>query len=226
MLGLELSVFKSVFYPYQNVVENKDVEELTLRRSIQFRFSEQNRFREYPLIVFDFETTGLDFNNDQIIEFGAIKYVGFKPVDQFSTLVSTKIPITDTIERLTGIKAEMLVGKPSIKEILPRFLNFIEGSVLVAHNASFDMGFLRAECLRQAIDIEWPVFCTLKMAREYLTQLERKSLDALAQYYGFDFEARHRSIGDIKVTASVLEELLSEEGKHLQTWFDLTPFRV
>lgn len=225
MLGLEFSVFKSIFYPYQASDENID-ETLTLRRTIQFRLPEQSPFRGYPLVVFDFETTGLDPNHDQIIEIGAIKYIDMKPVDQLSTLIKTDIPITEVIEKLTGINAEMLRGQPSIKEVLPRFLNFIEGSLLVAHNASFDMSFLRSECQRQGIDIEWPAFCTLKMAREYLTQLERKGLDALAEYYGFEFESRHRSIGDIKVTASVLEELLNEEGRHLETWSDLIPFRV
>lgn len=225
-MGLDLSVFKSVFYPFESQTENQDIQNLQLRRSIRFRIDAMSSFRKYPLVIFDFETTGLDPNRDQIIEFGAIKYIDFEAAGEFSTLVSTSIPLSETIQRLTGISPDMLVGKPSVQEALPRFLNFIEGSLLVAHNASFDMSFLRAECLRQGIDIEWPVFCTLKMAREYLVQLERKSLDSLAEYYGLDFEARHRSIGDAKVTGSVLRELLENEAAHLQTWADLSPFHI
>jgi DNA polymerase III epsilon subunit family exonuclease len=226
MIGLDLSVFKSVFYPFTSKVEDEGTEDLKLRRSIRFRIDEQGDFRKFPIVIFDFETTGLDPNRDQIIEVGAIKYSNFEPVEEFSSLVSTKIPLTDLITRLTGITPDMLVGQPSMEEVLPRFLNFIEGSLLVAHNASFDMGFLRAACQRQGVDIEWPVFCTLKMAREYLVQLERKSLDSLAEYYGLEFEARHRSIGDVKVTGLVLKELLSDEGAHLKTWSDLGSFRV
>lgn len=226
MLGLELSVFHSVFYPFESVVEAQEIQDLQLRRSIRFRMDAQSVFRNYPIIIFDFETTGLDPNHDQIIEIGAIKYVNFEPVDQFSTLISTQKYLSDTVQRLTGITPQMLAGMPKIHEVLTRFLNFIEGSILVAHNASFDMSFLRAECLRQGIDLEWPVFCTLKMAREYLNQLERKSLDSLAQHYGLQFEARHRSIGDVKVTSTVLKELLHNEGCHLQTWSDLSPFQV
>lgn len=225
-MGLDLSVFKSVFYPFESTTEKQETQDLKLRRSIRFQIDAQSHFRKYPFVIFDFETTGLDPNRDQIIEIGAIKYNNFEAVDEFSTLVSTKIPLSDIVTRLTGITPDMLVGKPSISEVLPRFLNFIEGSLLVAHNATFDMGFLRAECLRQGVDIEWPVFCTLKMAREYLVQLERKSLDSLADYYGLEFEARHRSIGDVKVTGSILQELLSDEGAHLQTWADLGSFRV
>jgi DNA polymerase III epsilon subunit family exonuclease len=226
MLSLDLSVFKSVFYPYETVAETQEPEDLKLRRSIRFRIDKQSRFRSYPIVIFDFETTGLDVNRDQIIEVGAIRYVDFNPVEEFSTLVSTKTFLSETVQRITGITADMLIGKPSIQQTLPRFLNFIDGALLVAHNATFDMGFLRAECLRQGIDLEWPAFCTLKMAREYLTQLERKGLDSLAQYYGLKFEARHRSIGDVKVTGSVLKELLNKEGEHLQMWSDLSPFQI
>jgi len=215
-----------VFYPYESTHENKEAQDLQLRRAIRFRLDAQSLFRKYPIVIFDFETTGLDANRDQIIEIGAIKYVNFESVGEFSTLITTSIPLPDVVQRLTGISPDMLVGKPTLQEVLPRFLNFIEGSLLVAHNASFDMGFLRAECLRQGIDIEWPVFCTLKMAREFLVQLERKSLDSLAQHYGLQFEARHRSIGDVKVTSCVLKELLHNEGHHLQTWADLSPFQI
>lgn len=226
MNGLDLSVFNSVFYPFESTDEVQESENLQLRRAIRFRIEAQSLFRKYPIVIFDFETTGLDSNRDQIIEVGAIKYLNFEPVEEFSTLISTRMPLSDVVQRLTGIRPEMLVGKPAIQDVIPRFLNFIEGSLLVAHNASFDMAFLRAECLRQGIDLEWPAFCTLKMAREYLAHLERKGLDSLAQYYGLQFEARHRSIGDVKVTSSVLKELLHNEGCHLQTWGDLNAFQV
>ena len=226
MTTLDYSVFHSVFFPFESEQENQKTQDLVLRRAIRFRMDAQASFRKYPLVVFDFETTGLDANHDHIIEIGAQKFVNFEVVDEFSTLLATKIPLSEMVQRLTGITPEMLVGMPELNEAMPRFLNFIDGSLLVAHNASFDMAFLRAECLRQGIELEWPAFCTLKMAREFLTQLERKGLDALAKHYGLTFEARHRSIGDVKVTSSVLKELLANEGAHLQTWVDLSLFQV
>ncbi len=226
MTTLDYSVFQSVFFPFEAEAEEQKVQDLVLRRAIRFRIDAQSIFRKYPIVVFDFETTGLDANHDHIIEIGAQKLVDLEVVDEFSTLISTKIPLPDIVQRLTGISPEMLLGKPEIKDVLPRFLSFIEGAVLVAHNASFDMSFLKAECLRQGIELEWPAFCTLKMAREFLAQLERKTLDSLANHYGLTFEARHRSIGDVKVTGTVLKELLSNEGSHLQHWVDMSPYQV
>lgn len=226
MAALDYSIFKQVFFPPEVNLDSQKSQDLKLRRATRFRLEDDSDFRKYPFVVFDFETTGLDANHDHIIEIGALKIVNFEVVDEFSTLVSTDIPLSDMVQRLTGIRPEMLVGKPSIEDVWAKFLNFFEGSILIAHNASFDYSFLKAESLRQGIEIEWPTFCTLKMAREYLSQLERKTLDSLAQHYGLEFEARHRSIGDVKVTISVLQELLSNEGAHLQMWADMMPFRV
>ena len=170
----------------------------------------------------------MDANRDKILEIGAQKIVNFSVVDEMSTLISAKIPPSAlaTVERISGITPDMLTGQPCVEEVLTRFLEFIKGSILVAHNASFDMGFIRAECLRQGVELDWPVFCTLKMAREILARLQRKNLDTLAEHYGFSFEARHRAIGDVKVTVAVLRELLMREASHLQKWADMSPFRA
>ena len=120
----------------------------------------------------------------------------------------------------------MLADKPDISEVLPKFLNFIKGSILVAHNASFDMGFLKAESSRLDVDLEWSACCTLKLARVFLADLESKSLDAIAKHYGFIFESRHRSIGDVKVTVSFLQRLLTDEREKLVSWADMQSFEV
>ncbi|MBI2602808.1 MAG: hypothetical protein HYW48_07120 [Deltaproteobacteria bacterium] len=229
MSALDYSVFKFVFFP--SLEESRGEEssqDLRLRRAIRFSLDSQDDFRSYPFVVFDLETTGLDSNRDKILEIGAQKIVGFSVVDEMSTLISAKIPPSAlaTVERISGITPDMLTGQPSVEEVLPRFLEFIKGSILVAHNASFDMGFIRAECLRQGVELDWPVFCTLKMAREILARLARKNLDTLAEHYGFSFEARHRSIGDVKVTVAVLRELLMKEASHLLKWADMSPYRA
>ena len=130
------------------------------------------------------------------------------------------------IVTLTGITQEMLQGQPQMGAVLPEFLRFIEGSILVAHNAEFDMGMLKAACSRQGLELEWPCFCTLKMAREMLADLENKKLDTLAAHYGLSFESRHRAIGDIKVTVGVLAGLLRQEAAAIERWDQLQPYVV
>ena len=88
------------------------------------------------------------------------------------------------------------------------------------------MGFIRYHAGQMGTEFDWPAFCTLKMARELLPGLKRKNLDSLAEHYGLSFEARHRSIGDVKVTVSVLQELLSQEGANLETWQDMEAFSI
>jgi DNA polymerase III epsilon subunit family exonuclease len=223
--GLAHSIFQHVLFPKASSQETESGD-LQLRRAVRFQLEPAVKISEVPLVVFDFETTGLDFERDRIIEIGALKIVNGKAVDEISTLVHTDLPLSEIVVNLTGITPDMLKDQPRLDGVLPDFLRFIQGCVLVAHNAEFDYSMLKAECSRQGIDIEWPVFCTLKLARELLPELERKTLDSLAQHYGLEFEARHRSIGDVKVTVAVLNEMLSGEGTHLESWRDLNPYSV
>lgn len=226
MTSLEHSIFHTVFYPpssggsQENIANNS----LRLSRSVRLAIAPHALLSDYPLVVFDFETTGLDPSHDRIIEVGAIRIENFRPIKELSHLLSTSLPLSPKIQKLTGITPAMLVGKPAVAEVLPEFLEFIDGAILVAHNADFDLAFLKAECQRNGIILNWPTMCSLKLARTLLPDLERKNLDALAQYYDLEFESRHRSIGDVKVTIEVLKHLLQDEGPHLQTWGDLQNF--
>lgn len=218
------STFQDVFFPAVDRQQEAD-ETLALRRVLRFPVAPNHMIKDMSFVLFDFETTGLDAQTDRIIEMGAIRYQTGRVLSEFSTLVDPQMAITEQITNITGITPAMLEGQPTIQQVLTDFLDFIDGGVLVAHNADFDMGFLRQACLAQGVELEWPVFCTLKLARTLLPQLERKDLDTLAQHYELQFEARHRSIGDAKVTGSVLNRLLAHEGRHLRTWADLLPFR-
>ncbi len=220
------SMFQDVLFPIKSSDDNAQSSDLHLRKALRFQVNPGDTISDMPLVIFDFETTGLDSELDRIIEIGAIKVKDGKLGDQYSTLVSTDIPIPEVVQTLTGITPDMLIGQPGIDKVLPEFLTFIKGSVLVAHNAEFDMGMLKAACSRDGIDLDWPAFCTLKMARELLPELEQKNLDTLAKHYGLTFESRHRSIGDVKVTAAVLKEFLSSEGAELKTWKHLQAFYV
>jgi DNA polymerase III epsilon subunit family exonuclease len=221
---LSHSIFQDVIHPPAANDDDDSGRVLKLRRLKRYVPPLDLVFRETAIIVFDLETTGLDHEADRIIEIGAHKLLGGKLVDQFEALVRTDVERTEQNIQLTGITSEMLADQPAIEEVLPRFLDFIEGGILVAHNAEFDIGMIRAAASRLGIDIEWPCFCTLKMAQKLLPDLERRNLDTLAERYGLTFEARHRAIGDIKVLTGVLSAMLGAEARHLTTWGSLKDF--
>jgi DNA polymerase III epsilon subunit family exonuclease len=224
---LGYSMFQDVLFPAldQSQVAQADAV-LKLRRVKRFLPDPSFAMPDASLVVFDLETTGLDADVDRNIEIGAIKLRCMEPVEQFSTLVKADLEVTEDITKITGITQDMLEGQPPIDDVLPKFLEFIEGSILVAHNAEFDLSMVRAACSRAGVDLEWPTFCTLKMARELLPDLENKKLDTIAKHYGLTFEARHRSVGDVKVTVGVLKNLLAQDPERFKLWSGMQPFTV
>lgn len=233
-LALSHSMFHAVVFPESQVFNpgtpanggNTLDDSLLLRRVMRFSPAPDASIEATPIVVFDFETTGLDPTQDRIIEIGAEKLIGFEVVDSYTTLVTTDVILTPQIQKLTGITPEMLNGKPEIESTLPEFLKFIDGCLLVAHNADFDMMMLRAAATRLGWEIDLPCFCTLKMARTILPQLENRKLDTLAQHYGLTFGSRHRSAGDVRVTSDVLKNLITVDGDGIECWKDLQPYQV
>lgn len=234
---LQYSMFQKVFFPpvQEDVSGTGKAASLKLQKLMRYQTAENASLLDVPVVVFDFETTGLDSQGDRIVEIGAVKLVGMVAVAEFSTLIRPEVSMGHVAASISGISEEMLKDAPPLMEVLPGFLEFIRGSVLVAHNADFDMAFLKAACLREEIDLQWPCFCSLKMARALLPALESKGLDGLATHFGLQFEARHRAIGDVKVTCKVLKELLglkdpltAPAGEGWQRWSlkDLLPFFV
>ncbi len=226
MAVLRNSMFQEILFPTDEDDSLGAQGQLFLQKVLRHHLAPDSLVMNFPIVIFDFETTGLDSMRDRIIEIGAIKYVKGKRVADFSFLIKPDVPLPDIITKITGITADMLEGKPAIENVLPEFLQFIDKSVLVAHNAEFDMGFLRSASQRQGYQIDYPCFCTLKMARQLLPDLESKNLDSLAKHYELSFAARHRSIGDCEVTGSVLYNLLRKEGLHLQQWKDFESVQV
>ena len=216
-------MFQDVFFPSER--EESSVE-FGLRQMVHFDLGVDAKVLDLPLVVFDLETTGLDPRANRIIEIGAQKILGGHVIAEFETFVDPQTPLPEICQQITGITPDMVAGQPVLREVLPKFFSFISDSVLVAHNASFDMGFVRTQSSMLGYDFDWPSFCTLKLAREFLSALPRKNLDTLAEHYGLSFEARHRSIGDVKVTAAVLDHLLKAEASDLVTWKQFAPYRV
>ena len=106
-------------------------------------------------VVFDIETTGFSPVNNRIIEIGAVKVCGGEVTERFSTFVNPRVPIPFEIEKLTGIRDDMVADAPSVEEALPGFLEFARGCVLVAHNANFDMSFIMENARRQGFPTEY-----------------------------------------------------------------------
>ena len=160
-------------------------------------------------VVVDLETTGgAPGQGHGIIEIGALKVSGGKVIDRFAQLVHPGRRLPPFITGLTGITEAMLAEQPRIEAVLPGFVEFASGAVLVAHNAGFDLGFLDAARLAIAgSTFDQPHACTLRLARRLLPQLRRKSLDALGGHFGIPLVDRHRAMGDARITVEILFHL-------------------
>jgi DNA polymerase-3 subunit epsilon len=166
-------------------------------------------------VVVDLETTGGSAHDSAITEIGAVKVRGGEILGEFGTLVDPGMPIPPFITVLTGITQQMLVAAPPIEQVLPAFLEFAHGAVLVAHNAPFDMGFLKAACTAQ--ERAWPapaVVDTADLARRLLTRDEVPNckLSTLARFFRSGTDPCHRALADAKATVDVLHGLLERAG--------------
>lgn len=163
---------------------------------------------EDDFVVFDIETTGFSPVNNKIIEIGAVKISNGEIIDRFSAFVNPEVPIPFRIEKLTGIRDDMVMSEPVIEEVLPRFLEFCEGSVLVAHNASFDMSFIIENAARQGLQTEYTYVDTVGIARILLPNQAKHTLDAVCKTLGISLENHHRAVDDAKATADIFVKFI------------------
>ena len=189
--------------------------------------------RDTTFVVVDLETTGGrasgDGDNvDAITEIGAVKVRGGEVLGELATLVDPGRSIPSQVVELTGITSAMVRNAPKIDTVLPAFLEFARGAVLVAHNAGFDIGFLRAAAER--CQITWPrppVLCTVRLARRVLTRDEAPSvrLSALARLFGAATTPTHRALDDARATVDVLHGLIERVGNQgVHTYTDLRSY--
>lgn len=170
---------------------------------------------EATFVVVDLETTGGSPATCGITEIGAVKVRGGEIIGELGTLVDCGLPIPPHITVLTGITQAMVTGAPGVAEIVPTFLEFARGCVLVAHNAPFDTGFLKAACAR--LGHPWPAFPvldTVDLARRVLTREEvpDRKLATLARYFGASVRPDHRALTDARATVDVLYGLFERLG--------------
>ncbi|MBL4952188.1 3'-5' exonuclease [Neobacillus sp. YIM B02564] len=164
-------------------------------------------FKGKTYVVWDTETTGLS-NSDQIIEIAGAKVVNGQIVDEFEALINPGFYINMRITEITGITNDDLRGKPSEQEIIPSFLEWLNGvDFLVAHNLPFDARMLKAACRRVGL----PLFsgdgvCTLQIAKKLLPGQKSHKLGILCDYFGIPLINAHRAINDVRGTVKVFEK--------------------
>ncbi|MEU4589598.1 MULTISPECIES: DEDD exonuclease domain-containing protein [Micromonospora] len=168
-------------------------------------------------VVVDLETTGGAPDGGGITEIGAVKVRGGEELGVLATLVNPGVPIPPFITVLTGITQAMLLPAPPIEQVLPSFLEFVSDAVLVAHNAPYDVGFLKAACAKHGY--RWPnprVLDTAALARRVLTRDEvpNRKLGTLAAYFRTATQPTHRALDDAKATVDVLHGLIGRLGGH------------
>ncbi|MCI8885131.1 MAG: PolC-type DNA polymerase III [Dorea sp.] len=154
-------------------------------------------------VVFDLETTGFSPIKDKIIEIGAVKVEQGKITDRFSTFVNPRVPIPFQITQLTSITDQMVMDAPDIETVLPEFLEFIGDAVLVAHNASFDVGFIEQNCRYQDIVPDFTSVDTVAMARILLPTLSKFKLNVVANALHISLENHHRAVDDADAAAEI-----------------------
>lgn len=163
--------------------------------------------KEY--VVFDLETTGLDSQADEVFEFGAIRYRDGSEIERFEEIVKTEHPIPASVRALTRVTEKELDRAKPLIDVLEDFMAFVGSSTLVAHNASFDMGFLdrlMGECGYEELDNK--LIDTLKLARKKLPSASSHKLQDLAGFFGSDVTAAHRALDDCLLTHDIFVGLL------------------
>ncbi|MBQ4259818.1 MAG: PolC-type DNA polymerase III [Lachnospiraceae bacterium] len=175
----------------------------------------KNQLLTGDFVVFDVETTGFSPIKNKIIEIGAVKVSGGEVVDRFSTFVNPHVPIPFEIEELTHISDAYVADAPDIKEVIEDFARFSEGCVFVAHNATFDMSFIREQYRQANLVLEDTFVDTMNMARMLLPGQARHRLNDVAKTLKISLEGHHRAVHDAECTATIFlrfVKMLEEQG--------------
>ena len=161
-------------------------------------------------VAFDLETTGLSARNDTIIEIGAVVMKNGQELDRFQTFVDPGVSLQKSITDLTGITDDMLRGAPSIEQVLPEFVKFVGDRILVAHNADFDTGFIRAACNKCGLDYKFTSADTLVLAQNLLPELNKHKLDIVANALSLPEFNHHRAADDAVICGLIMVRLLDK----------------
>ena len=159
--------------------------------------------------VFDLETTGISFRTEKITEIGVMKVKDGEVIDTFETFVNPEKPIPMKVQEVTHITDEMVKDAPTIKEIMPKFLEFIGDSVLVAHNADFDTSFIRSNCEELGLQFNNTYIDTLRLAKDLFPDYKKYKLGIIADNLGIKVENAHRALDDVDTLVKVFNVMLN-----------------
>lgn len=166
-------------------------------------------------IALDIETTGLDPEKDRITEIGAVKFRNGEIIDTFGTLVNPEMYIPDHIVKLTGITDDMIKNSPVIDSVMPKFMDFLGDMPIVAHNAGFDMSFIKYNAARMGLKLTNPVIDTLQLSRKMFPRLGKHKLNTVAKHLQIAQECHHRAVNDSITAAKIFIrclEILKDKG--------------
>ena len=193
---------RNSIYPYKSLAGCLSA--FKLAQGLMFSF---NRAFNQDFCVVDVETTGLEPSNSTLVEIAAVHIRNFIPVDTFHSLINPKRPIPPSITAINGITEAMVKEAPTLEQVLPKFLKFLGDKTVVAHNAPFDMSFLRAFCkLILAEEIPNPVVDTLALSRQYLPG-NSHTLTHLVEKHKIERVTAHRALDDALAAASLFEKI-------------------
>jgi DNA polymerase III epsilon subunit family exonuclease len=178
--------------------------------------SEAGLLRELDFVVVDIEATGAKMPPNRIIELGAYRIRGGQIVDEFLTLVNPEISIPRFVMALTGISNEMVKQAPLFADVTPKWLEFVDDAVLIAHNAPFDTNFLNHEISRvyPGHRMMNPHLCTVTLSRRVLPGLTNYRLETVADHFSIPIFDRHRAGSDALATAEVFIRILARLEEH------------
>src|SRR3990167_7672453 len=166
-------------------------------------------------VCLDFESTGLDVENDRIIEVAIVKFTLNEILEEYTTLIDPEISIPQNSIDIHNISQEMTSGKPKIKEILPKILSFIEGYILMGHGINFDIDLLKNESNRNLLVFDTnkvKYIDTLRLARLY-GKSQINSLKHLSKHFNIEFDGAHRALNDVSANIEVFKKLILNYSK-------------
>lgn len=201
-------------FPKANhVVEDNDgdikviygVEAYLVPDILQCIYNSKHQDIDTEYCVFDIETTGFNFRTDKITEIGAIKIKNGEIIDTFECFVNPERPIPYHIIQVTHITDDMVRDAETIDKVLPKFLEFVGDSVVVAHNANFDIGFMRYNAMLQGINFDPTYIDTLDIAHNMFPEYKKFKLGIIAENLGIRVDVAHRALDDVKTLVKVFE---------------------
>ena len=200
------------------ILYGTDINFVDDKEKIVTNYDSNKNYNSY--VVFDIETTGLSSRNDKITEIGAVKIVDGTIVDRFSQLVNPEREIPQVVVELTGISNAKVENEPTIEEVIPKFYEFSKDSILVAHNAKFDISFIRREYANNNLEFSHPILDTLVLARALMTDMKRFNLGTLCKNLGVSLVGAHRAVNDAEATAAMFIKLIERFKRDKEFNFD------